>query len=186
MLDFFDIKNISCSPSILNQKKMDWINAYYMRHTCTDQLVKYFILQTKEKNFPLVHNMHTQELVDLYKNRSKSLSHMLQQCAFAGENFCHSYQVGNLNFSQKEGIKILHIFQKKILHISKWIQQLISESITQTVDCCDVKQQVVYSVIRFAVIGTLNSPNLSKLLFILGKACILKRIKIAEEHLLRS
>ena len=173
----FDPKRISKSPSIYDEKKLQWVNAHYMKKLDDEKLFEITIPHLKEAyDLEKYSEDWVKELVLLYKDHISYGKEIVE----VTEMFFHDKV--NLNdecveFMKDESIpNTLKVFKEEIEAIDDWTVENIKEAINHTKEKANVKGKMLFMPIRIQVTGVMHGPELPNTIHLLGKDVVLKRL----------
>lgn len=176
----FNIKNINKSSCFFNEKKLQWLNHFYINKLTDDSIlnqIKWHI--KKEKINIYTSNINLIDVINILKKHCKTLKKIAKLCKYFYEDikeFNNNNIKKYLNFST---INQLKVFLDKIKKINDWKINNINNVFKEVSIDLNLKLIDVYSPIRIAITDYLYAPEIVNTIKILGKDCILKRIKYA-------
>jgi glutamyl-tRNA synthetase len=164
LLKYFDPNDINKSASIYNTSKLEWINAEYIKTTPVKELCN-------------LTNIENEFLVELLTTRANTLVE-LQQKANLILNEPITYNEKDVKKHLKpEKIEILKQFLEVMrntnLETLEEYKNLVNNFLEQT----QTKMPHLAQPLRIALTGTTNTPNISEVLYVVGKEEVLKRVE---------
>lgn len=166
----FDPSRISKAPAIYDVKKLQWINAHYIKNLSSEELLK-LTLPHLEKSYSLEGKSKSWllSLVTLYQDELKYGAEIVELVKlFFTEEFSMDEEAKN--FLTQEGVdKTLQIFKEEIEKTDIWSIEKINEIIQITKEKANVKGKMLYMPIRIKVSGIMHGPDLSSTIYLLGK-----------------
>ena len=173
----FDPKRISKSPSIYDEKKLQWVNAHYMKKLDDERLFEITIPHLKEAYDLSQHDdAWVKELVLLYKDHISYGKEIVS----VTEMFFHDKLKLNdecIDFMKDESIpNTLKVFQEEIQNMNDWTVENIKEAINHTKEKAGVKGKMLFMPIRIQITGVMHGPELPNTIHLLGKDTVLKRL----------
>ncbi|OQM34470.1 glutamate--tRNA ligase [bacterium endosymbiont of Pedicinus badii] len=183
MKNLFNLNSISKSPSILNYKKMFWLNKYYINNTEEKEILpyvkKYFkICNTNFKKGPKI-----EKVINYVKKRCNSLKEVSKNCIPFYKNFLQfseSSKKKNLNkISEKDIETIIEEFGSIEYSKNKNIEKSLNKIEKKT----KIKKKDLYKIIKFILIGKTKNFSLNEILRILGKTRVIKYLFYALKFL---
>ena len=173
----FHPERISKSPAIYDVKKLNWVNAHYMKKLSLDELV----CLTKphlEKAYDLSEKSDEwiRELISIYQNHISYGAEIVEVTDLFFKD--HIDIVDECKeFMGQEGIKTtLDVFEKEIAGLENWTIEEISNCINNTKEKANVKGKMLYMPIRIQVSGQMHGPELPDTIHLLGKEVVLNRL----------
>ena len=183
MIKFFDGTAINNSPAHLSSEKLLWLNQHYLIKSKVDYLVPLFNKQLKKLKIQISHrpkNLH--QLIDIQRQRAKTLKEMVENSRFFYEDFKTYDETSYKKCMTSESIHILEKVVHDLSNIHTWQSGPIHDVITRIAHDSGLKLGKIAQPIRLAVSGSRISPPIDITLALLGKALTIKRIKALIHH----
>ncbi len=179
MIKAFDIKGISKSPAIFDQKKLDWLNGEYIRKLSPEEFY--------EKALPYLKEAIKNESVDLHKvaqllhDRCEKLMDIPEQIDFIDALpeyepalYCHKKMKTNEENSLTSLKEILPVLES----VTEWNYDALHEALFALIERLEVKNGLILWPLRVAVSGKAFTPGGGlELAEILGKEETLRRVE---------
>ncbi|MCI6989065.1 MAG: glutamate--tRNA ligase [Campylobacter sp.] len=176
MKKLFDPTHISKSSSTFNQSKLEWLNAYYIKNSTTQNLIG------ELKNFGLNLENHPKNslIIDAFKERAKTLLEM-------SENIKHILNRPT-DYDEKAWNKFINDDSKNLL--AKFSEILnenglkagqIEEKTMEFLQINEAKLKNLAQPLRIAITGSAISPSIFEVIEILGG----DEVKIRIENLIK-
>ena len=164
----FSLKNIGKSPSKHDEKKIKFLNNYYIKNSDDDELLK---IMKKIGNFEQILNKFSGEnnlrLINLFKDRADNLLDIVENI--------HAFNVNPKEYTKNE-LEILEILKdnqdlilKKFESIVDWNYENVNNELNKIISDLKISFKSFAQPVRFLIIGKINGPSISKLVFITGK-----------------
>ena len=170
----FELEKINKSPSRFDETKLININSNFIRKTDLSYLVSKIVKDKNLKNKKLISNL-SYFLPELVK-RYKLLNEIDNDLDWMSDEFLINEKQYPLEFKNINNIKILEkVYQ--ILSSCDWELNNIKTSINNYINDNNLMMKNVAPLIRLAVTGKLNTPDIYNILHILGKEICLSRLK---------
>ena len=172
----FSLDKISKSPAMVDEKKLIFLNNYYINNLPEDSIFKILIELTESdlKNLN-INNEMILKFIALYKKRSSSILEIKEKIV---QIFHKKY-----NFT-KDQIEILdYLKNNKSLLIEEfssivdWNEYIIDEKIKIILNKLDLKFKQLGQPLRLIISGSSDGPSISKLMEIIGKNQSLEKLK---------
>ena len=168
-IKWFDLDHVGKSPSRFDFKKLNHVNQHYMKEASVERLLK--LLNLEGEVF--------ESALPLFVGRSETLKDLKDQLKFlispqVAVDEKASHVIANIEPEMK-----IHFNQlcEALDHLTIWTHEEIDPLIKAYIKENDLKFPKVGQPIRVALTGTTNAPSISDLIFLLGKAESIKRIK---------
>ncbi len=174
MLEHFDPSDINASASQYNPDKLLWLNAHYIKNSPNETLAKLL------EDFGIFLFSHDKReiILDIFKERSKTLKEMAEQIAEVLETPDHYDEKAIKKAFKGEGKEILAQFAQALeaaedLHLPTDYHALMERFVEEQ----GIGFGKIGMPLRVALIGRLGGPDLSDVMSIIGKAETLGRIQ---------
>lgn len=173
----FDPTRISKSPSIYDIKKLQWINAHYIKKLDDEQLLKITLPHLANcYNLEDYDNEFIKDLILLYKNELKYGKEIVELTKmFFEDEYSLSFEACEF-LTNNDVEKTINVFKDKISNISKWNVENIGNAINETKNELSIGGKNLYMPIRIKVSGQMHGPELNKTIYLLGKDKVLERL----------
>lgn len=173
----FDPKRISKSPSSYDVKKLNWVNAHYIKALSLDdcvKLVKPFLNDAYDLS--LKNDEWIRELVRIYQNHISYGREIVKETEmFFKDDITPNDEC--LEFMKDETIpNTIKVFKEELENMSEWTVEGISNAINTTKEKANVKGKMLYMPIRIKVTGVMHGPELPDTIHLLGRDTVLKRL----------
>ena len=174
----FDPKRISKSSSQYDVKKLNWINAKYIKNLSDDDYYKLVLPFLKEAyDVSVLSDEWLKHLALIYKNH---LSYGKEIVSLVDLFFKDDIEIGTeaLNLLENEEARVvLDCFKEKIKDISSWSVSEINNCINLVKEETGIKGKMLYMPIRIKVSGIMHGPELGDTIYLLGKDKVIKRLE---------
>ena len=171
----FSLAGVGKSPAKLDNKKINYLNIYYLKNLPKDKIFDLYLNKILIKNIELNPNQKKKiyEFFEEFIDRSSSINDLFENTKFLFENFF---------ISDKKHKQLIKDFEKKnffvkmLEKIEIWDKSTLSISIENFIKNYGLKFKDVGLPLRLILTGTLSTPSIYVLLEILGKKEVLKRL----------
>ena len=172
----FSLDKISKSPAMVDEKKLIFLNNYYINNLPEESIFKTLIeLNDSDLKNLNINNEMILKFILLYKKRSSSILEIKEKIV---QIFHKKY-----NFT-KDQIEILDSLKnnKSLLieefsSIVDWNEYIIDEKIKIILNKLDLKFKQLGQPLRLILSGSSDGPSISKLMEIIGKDQSLEKLK---------
>ena len=177
LVKVFDPSRISKSPSTYDVKKLNWVNAYYIKKISLEdcvKLVKPFLSEAYDLSDKSEKWLN--ELVRIYQNHISYGKEIVKETEmFFNKDINPDFEC--IEFMKDESVpKTIEVFKEEIENISEWSIPNISNAINNTKEKASVKGKMLYMPIRIKTTGVMHGPELPDTIYLLGKDIILERL----------
>jgi len=174
----FNPSRIGKSPAVYDVKKLQWVNAHYIKQLDIKALLD--ITVPHLKNAYDLSNKSEQwilELVSIYQNHIAYGKQIVEVTDLFFKD--HIEITGEaLEFMADPTIaNTLDVFSSEIAKIVDWNIENITNAINTTKELSGVKGKLLYMPIRIKVTGQMHGPELPDTIHLLGQEVVLKRLK---------
>ena len=172
----FKIENIGKSPSKLDEKKLLFLNNFYIKNKNDDFI---FNEIKNAQKFSKINNTKesvtkTKNLINIFKERSNTLNELIDDL----------YSINKEVFSYSEVEKkilnsSLHLKSKlmnKLSLIESWDDYILENVIKEIVESMSLRFKDLGQPLRLVLLGTMNGPSVAKVMKIIGKDLTIKKI----------
>ncbi len=185
LIEAFDVKGISKSPAIFDEKKLAWLNGEYIRELSEDKF--------HEMALPYYEGVITNSGIDLkevsalLQPRCEKLSDIPEQVDFFDklpeyENELYTHK--KMKTNPENSLEALNEILPVIEGISDWTKENIHDTLIALVEKLELKNGRILWPLRVAVSGKAFTPGGGvELAYILGKDETIRRVKQGIEQL---
>jgi glutamyl-tRNA synthetase len=173
----FSIDRINKSPAIFDIKKLNWVNAHYiktlpldeLKELCMPHLVSSGITEGKEENW-------IDSLLMVFKDR---ISYGEEVLDLYDEFFSQEFILDDegTEFLTQEGVnETLLVFRNLLMELENFTASDIKPLIKQTGKDAGSKGKMLYMPLRIATTASMHGPDLPQVLALLGKETVIERL----------
>ena len=173
----FKIDKIGKSPSKLDEKKILFLNNFYIKNKNDD-----FILDEIKKNQAFLKIKNSEEtiskikdLINIFKERSNTLNELI--------DYINSINKEVFSYSKVEkkilndSVNLKNNLLDKLSFIESWDDYILENAIKDIIKNMNLKFKDLGQPLRLVLLGTMNGPSLIKIMKVIGKEATLKKIK---------
>ena len=173
----FTPNRISKSPAVYDIKKLNWVNAHYIKKMDLDSLLKITVPHL-ESSYDLTDKSEEwiKELVRIYQNH---ISYGKEIVSVTDLFFKKDINIGDEEalIMKEEGVSsVISAFKDEINNISDWNIDNIVLAINNVKEITGIKGKLLFMPIRIQISGQMHGPELPNTIFLLGKDIILERL----------
>lgn len=176
MQKYFNFKGISKSSSILNFKKLLWINRYYINNLPINYVAQHLLQYMNKNKIDYKNGPLLTDVIKLFASRCSTLKEIMHNCLFLYKN-CNFFEKQvdqiDLTFNTLTSLKLL---RSKLNNVDIWTVNSIKTIIQDTVIELNIDMIEIGTPLRIALTGIKHTPELSKIMYVLGKDRVLQRI----------
>ncbi len=172
----FKIDKIGKSPSKLDEKKILFLNNFYIKNKNDG-----FILDEIKKNQAFLKIKNSEEtiskikdLINIFKERSNTLNELI--------NYIDSINKEVFSYSKVEkkilndSVNLKNNLLDKLSFIESWDDYILENAIKDIIKNMNLKFKDLGQPLRLVLLGTMNGPSLTKIMKVIGKEVTLKKI----------
>ena len=173
----FKIDKIGKSPSKLDEKKILFLNNFYIKNKNDD-----FILDEIKKNQAFLNIKNSKEsiykikdLINIFKERSNTLNELI--------DYINSINKEVFSYSKVEkkilndSVNLKNNLLDKLSFIESWDDYILENAIKDIIKNMNLKFKDLGQPLRLVLLGTMYGPSLTKIMKVIGKEATLKKIK---------
>lgn len=174
----FDIKRINNSPAVYDIKKLNWVNAHYIKKLDIESLLK-ITLPHLEKAYDLSNKSEEwlKEIVTLFQNHISYGMEIVDEVGMFFKNKIELNEECTEFMSQEECSKTVKEFKNQLEKMTDWTIENIQVAINTTKEVTGNKGKLLFMPIRIKVTGQMHGPELPNTLHLLGKDIVISRLQ---------
>ena len=183
MIEWFDPAQISKSASSFNTKKLDWLNAHYMKTLPVEEVAKELVWHLNRIGVTDLSQGPAPELVvKNYAERTHTLKEMAQKARCYYEDFTEYDPAGVKKWIKEGSVDVLKASLEALRSLSSWDPQAIDEVLEALAKKLEIGMGKVGQPLRLAMTGTAMSPGIGDTMVLVGRDRALNRIEKAIAH----
>lgn len=174
-IEWFDGSHLSRSPAQWDPKKLDWVNAQYIRQSDTPALSKAIAKRLEQSGLP-VKAAALEPIIDLYKDRANTLKQLAES---AKPFFATQIEAPKSLVDEQltpEALELLDEFSSRAAKLDDWSTDNLDALIKQLLEDKGVRMPRLAIPLRVAVLGQKQTPSISEVLQVLGQKTVLERL----------
>ena len=174
----FNVKRINNSPAVYDIKKLNWVNAHYIKELSLDEFKK-LVLPFLEEEYDLgtKSNEWLDELLTIYQSHISYGKEIVEEVSLFFKDEIELNEEA-VEFMKTEGVDAtVNEFKNQIENISEWTVENISNAIQNTKEVTGNKGKLLFMPIRIKTTGQMHGPELPNTIHLLGKDLVLNRLK---------
>lgn len=176
-IEWFDTKNLSKSASQWDPKKLNWVNAHYIKQRDNAELAD-LVAPRIEKLGGNPSAVDLATVMELLKGRAETLNDL----AAGALLFCAPFSPASAELQTEvlntEAKNLLADFAQRAANIedANWNTESVAAVIKDTLSANDVKMPKLGIPLRVAVTGQKQTPAVDAVLGLIGKEAVLQRL----------
>ena len=171
---WFDPQHLSKSAAQWDPKKLNWVNAHYIKHSDEAQLALAVAPRIQARGGD-IEKVDLTQVVRLLKDRAETL----EQLADGAMLFCGAFQQAEPALVEQHLAEAARLVLKDFAAQAagiEWKRETISALIKSTLATHSLKMPQLAIPLRVAIAGTTQTPAIDAVLEILGKETVLTRL----------
>ncbi|VAX76838.1 Glutamate--tRNA ligase [Serratia symbiotica] len=170
------LASINKTASTFNPNKLEWLNHQYIKHMPAEKVAAHLAWHLHKLGIDTRHGPALEYIVELLRERCKTLKKMAESCRYFYEDFQHfDVEVAN-KYLCPLSRQPLEAVRCKLLTISAWTPANVHRAIQGVVDELGVGIGNVGMPLRVAVTGVGKSPGVDVTVYAIGQTRSLERI----------
>lgn len=180
MIDLFGFSTIQRTAACLNPPKLLWLNHHYLSTLPDAVIAAEFAQALKRHALPVPHERSLVEIVQVQKDRCKTLEAMVEQSRYLFEDITYQAAVVAPYFTPTL-IKPFNALIRSLKAIgpSQWEAKVIHDILKQIVNDHQLRFPQLAQPIRVALTGYTTSPSIDQSIYLLGQQKTLQRLQAA-------
>ena len=178
LIQKFDVKRINNSPAVYDIKKLNWVNAHYIKELSPEEF-KELVMPFLEKEYDLSSKSEEwlNELLTIYQSHISCGNEIVDEVRLFFNNEYNPDEEA-LEFMKTEGVdKTIEVFREELNNINEWTVENIQEAINNTKEKSGNKGKLLFMPIRIKTSGVMHGPELASTIHLLGEELVKDRLK---------
>lgn len=177
LIAWFDGQSLSKSASQWDPKKLNWVNAHYMKQAPRGTLLAQ-LLPRLEKRGGSTEGVDMEGVLDLLVERAETLEQLADDALL----FCGPYNDAAVTPELREkhltpaSLELLRSFAQSLSELEAWTKDNIAATMKSTLSAFGVKMPALGIPLRLVVCGRPQTPSIDAVLTLLGKEKVLERL----------
>ncbi|MDO4434047.1 MAG: glutamate--tRNA ligase [Alysiella sp.] len=174
-IEWFDLKDVSASPSRMDGKKLLWINAEHIKVADNARLVELTEKRLKNKGIEVSVSPNLADVIALVKDRAQDLNALANECAYFYQKATPDEADVAKHWNDEVAARMLR-FAEKLAQVDDWKTENIHALFKPFCDEEGIKMGQLGMPLRLAVCGTVKTPSVDVVLMLMGKEEVLRRM----------
>lgn len=175
LIEWFDTRSLSRSASQWDPKKLNWVNAHYIKQMDNEALAA-VVAPRVLKLDPAANVSQLADVLALIKDRAETLNDLAEGALL----FCSAFEAAPAELQAEvlteESRAVLATFAEKAAALPEWNTEALAQVIKDTLEACGIKMPKLGIPLRVAVTGRKQTPALDAVLALLGREQVLARL----------
>lgn len=182
MVEFFKPDDINKSASSFNTKKLDWLNAHYMKTLPASEVAAELVWHLKRLGLDPAQGPDPQLVVRCYAERTHTLKEMAAKAACYYQDIAGYDPAGVKKWIKEGSVEVLKQALSCLEAAESWEAQPLDEILSALAGRLEIGMGKVGQPLRIALTGSAMSPGIGDTLVLCGRERALDRIAKAISH----
>lgn len=175
-VQWFELKDVSASPSRMDNKKLLWINGEHIKAADNARLADLVAPRLSNMGITVSGSPNLADVIALVKDRAQDLNVLAQECAYF-------YQKATPNEADlakhwdNEAAARMQRFADELAKLDDWTAESIHALFAPFCESENIKMGKLGMPLRLAVCGTAKTPSVDAVLALLGQDEVLRRLR---------
>ncbi|MDR3426834.1 glutamate--tRNA ligase [Silvimonas sp.] len=174
-VEWFDLKDVSPSPSRFDREKLLWLNAQHIKVAEPARLAARVADFLSDKGIDASTGPALTDVCMLLNDRSQTLVEMADQAEYFYRALTPTTDIVEKHLTPDDEAR-LGFFAEGAAKLETWDQPTLGQFIKDFVKAQGVKMPMVGMPLRAKVLGTTHTPSVDAVLALLGREEVLKRL----------
>ncbi len=175
-VEWFDLKDVSPSPSRMDLKKLYWINGEHIKAASNEMLAEEIKPRLAVRGIHETGRPALADVLALVKERAQDLNTLADECLYFYEKQVPSEADVAKHWDEDAAGRMLR-FADKLEGLADWNAAAIHDLFKPFCDEEGIKMGKLGMPLRLAVAGTAKTPSVDEVLSLIGKEEVLHRIR---------
>ena len=175
-IEWFDLKDVSPSPSRMDLKKLYWINAEHIKATPNEQLAALIKPRLAVRGIEHTDKPVLADVLALVKDRAPDLNTLADECLYFYRKAEPAEADVAKHWDADAPARMLR-FASRLEGLTDWNAVAIHELFKPFCEAEGIKMGKLGMPLRLAVCGTAKTPSVDEVLAVIGKEEVLRRIR---------
>jgi len=178
MIDAFSLEQVSAKASVLDEKKLEWMNGTYMAERSAESLLGDVVPAWKERGYDVADD-YAVKVIELMKGRSRRITELVDTSTYFFVDPITYDEKASKKCFNAEGAQRLGLISKAIEEIGDFSGAKIEEVYRNLSESQSIPFGNLILPTRLSVSGESSGPGLFEMMEVIGKEKVLKRISAA-------
>lgn len=175
-VEWFDLKDVSASPSRMDSKKMLWINGEHIKAADNQRLADLVQIRLQNQGIEVSDSLKLADVIALVKDRAQDLNALANECAYFYQKATPDAADVAKHWDNEAAARMQR-FAEKLAQLDTWTTESIHDLFKPFCDEEGIKMGKLGMPLRLAVCGTAKTPSVDAVLALLGKDEVLRRMR---------
>ena len=175
-VEWFDLKDVSASPSRMDLKKLYWINGEHIKITPNGKLAALLKERLAIRGIADTAAPNLEDVLALVKDRAQDLNTLADECLYFYQKQTPAEADVQKHWDEEAPARMLR-FAERLEALDDWTAESIHALFKPFCDEEGIKMGKLGMPLRLAVCGTAKTPSVDAVLALIGKEEVLRRIR---------
>ncbi len=175
-IEWFDLKDVSPSPSRMDLKKLYWINGEHIKITPNEKLAELVKPRLALRDIHETEKPALEDVLAQVKDRAQDLNALADECLYFYKKQVPAEADVAKHWDDEAAARMLR-FAERLEGLEDWNAEAIHDLFKPFCDEEGIKMGKLGMPLRLAVCGTAKTPSVDAVLALIGKEEVLKRIR---------
>ncbi len=175
-VEWFDLKDVSASPSRMDLKKLYWINGEHIKITPNGKLAALLKERLAIRGIADTAAPNLEDVLALVKDRAQDLNTLADECLYFYQKQTPAEADVQKHWDEEAPARMLR-FADRLEALNEWTAESIHALFKPFCDEEGIKMGKLGMPLRLAVCGTAKTPSVDAVLALIGKEEVLRRIR---------
>ena len=175
-VEWFDLKDVSASPSRMDLKKLYWINGEHIKITPNGKLAALLKERLAIRGIADTAAPNLEDVLALVKDRAQDLNTLADECLYFYQKQTPAEADVQKHWDEESPARMLR-FADRLEALNEWTAESIHALFKPFCDEEGIKMGKLGMPLRLAVCGTAKTPSVDAVLALIGKEEVLRRIR---------
>ena len=174
-IQWFNTDHLSKAAAQWDPKKLNWINAHYIKNLADEQLVQAVLPRIEARNGN-TDGFDVTAVLNLFKDRAETLEQLADSAMLFFAPFTEADDALKAQVLTTDALDILADFKARAEKLEDWSVESLATTIKETLNEKAVKMPALGIPIRVATTGQKQTPSVDAVLALLGRDVVLERL----------
>ncbi len=173
---WFDLNDVSASPSRMDSKKLFWINGEHIKVADNQRLADLVVPRLEKQGVTVSGSLKLADVIALVKDRAQDLNALANECAYFYVKATPDPADLTKHWDDEAAARMQR-FADKLAQLDTWTAESIHDLFKPFCDEEGIKMGKLGMPLRLAVCGTAKTPSVDAVLALIGKDEVLRRMR---------
>ena len=175
-IEWFDLKDVSPSPSRFDHEKLLWLNAQHIKASDNNRLATLILPRLQQCGISEVEQPALNEVIALVKDRAQDLNQLADECLYFYKKLTPTEQELTKHWDADTAARMQR-FAALLQQLPNWDAESIHALFAPFCEAEKIKMGKLGMPLRLAVCGTGKTPSIDQVLALMGREEVLQRLQ---------